>query len=84
MLTSAGQHAKSVGKPVCCFASVSMREEVKDFGNDPYPFKDLGVTELVSQKELVQWLDSSNELIVSSDPIKKPDLLSLDQLYQLC
>ncbi|MDC3247582.1 hypothetical protein OAU65_00980 [Gammaproteobacteria bacterium] len=84
VLTSAGQHAKSVGKPVCCFASFSMREEVKDFGNDPYPFKDLGVIELVSQKELVQWLDSSNELIVSSDPIKKPELLSLDQLYQLC
>ena len=84
VLTSAGQHAKSVGKPVCCFASASMREEVADFGNDPYPYKNLGVTELVSQKDLVQWLGDSNDLNVRSDSIKRSGLLSLEQLCQLC
>ena len=84
VLTSAGQHAKSVGKPVCCFASASMREEVAAFGNDPYPYKNLGVTELVSQKDLVQWLGDSNDLIVRSDSIKRSGLLSLEQLCQLC
>lgn len=84
VLTSAGQHAKSVGKPVCCFASDSMREEVSAFGNDPYPYRNLGVTELISQKELVQWLSNSNRLVVRSNSIRKSELLSLEQIYEAC
>ena len=80
VLTSAGQHAKAVGKPVCCYASPEMREEVRKFGNDPYPYSKLDVPEIVSRKELAQWLKNSEKLGDTVESFNEIRLLSLEDL----
>ena len=84
VLTSAGQHAKSVGKPVCCYATSSMRSEVAEFGNDPFPYQNLGVSELVSKADLGCWLSEIDSFSAPPPKLKMDDLLSLKELCKLC
>tara|TARA_Y100000768_G_scaffold223840_1_gene168951 strand:+ start:22537 stop:23667 length:1131 start_codon:yes stop_codon:yes gene_type:complete len=56
VLTSAGHHAIDLNKPVCCYASSKMRDEVRAFGNDPYPYSQFNAEEISSQKKLEDWL----------------------------
>jgi len=84
VLTSAGQHAKSLGKPVCCYASASMRQEVADFGNDPYPYKRLDVAEVVYKENLIKWLKNSLKHPTTPNLINENNLLSLKDLLKFC
>lgn len=80
ILTSAGQHALALGKPVCCFACKSMRAEVAVFGNDPYPYMNSNADEVSSQEDLDRWF--ANVKIETKDLLKNDSqhLLSLEGL----
>ena len=56
ILTSAGQMPFLMGKTVCGFALKEMRNSVKGFGIDPYPYKAIGVEDFTTETELESWL----------------------------
>lgn len=56
ILTSAGQMPFLMGKTVCGFALKEMRNSVKDFGIDPYPYNAIGVEDFTTETELESWL----------------------------
>ena len=61
ILTSAGHHALKLGKPVCNYAPIKMRDQVKEFGNDPYPYSFTTASEITNKLDLKAWLNISKK-----------------------
>ena len=81
ILTSAGQHAIDFGKSVCCYATIEMRKQVNEFGNDPYPYRPFPIPEISEKKELLNWLNKVKKIRKSSS-IKNEMLLSLNDVMK--
>ena len=82
IMTSAAHHALGKNKSVANFGTASFRQAVKQFGNDPYPYKIFSVPEIETKKDLKEWVESC----IKSSADKKEGLdtrgyaLSLQQL----
>ena len=80
ILTSAAQHASILNKEVCCYASKSMRDQVKQFGNDPYPYSSFKAYEISSKSDLMKWLNNTEHTKDNDSIVTKNHLLSLKNL----
>jgi len=81
VLTSAGQIPFLMGKSVCGFALKEMRNSVKDFGIDPYPYNAIGVEDFTTESELQSWLNQDETSILkypksTLKPIEINDLIN--------
>tara|TARA_B100000963_G_C22639977_1_gene679876 strand:+ start:2302 stop:3393 length:1092 start_codon:yes stop_codon:yes gene_type:complete len=61
VLTSAGHHALQLGKQVCNYAPIELRDQVKEFGNDPYPYSFTSASEITNKSDLKAWLQLSKK-----------------------
>ena len=81
ILTSAGQISYILGAQTCNFLLKSMRKSVKKFGNDPYPYKKIGVLEIDNLIDLTSWL--RNNKIKSKKDFKLKNLIELKCLQNI-
>ncbi len=57
IMTSAAHHAINKEKVVANFGLPALRESVRNFGNDPYPYKLFNIPELTTSEGLQAWFD---------------------------
>ena len=74
ILTSAAQVPWLMGKNVCGFALPEMRQSVKNFGNDPYPYKAIEVLDFSNKIDLENWINNSKSNINIQSPFNNNKL----------